>query len=83
MNQNTYLTPEQAAARLQFNTRYFRNVIMKEHLVEGVHFVRAFDRRKYLIIWEKVEETLLENQPVTQTEQGLGIPMARGGVCHA
>nr|WP_274520836.1 hypothetical protein [Ectothiorhodospira variabilis] len=64
---------------MQFNPRYFRNVVMKKHLLEGVHYVRAFDGRKLLIIWERVEEELLGaggtgNTPV--------IPMARGGRCH-
>lgn len=82
MNQNTYLTPEQAAARLHFSTRHFRNIVMKRDLVEGVHFIRAFDRRKYLVIWERVEEELLRDHPMASTIDA-GIPMSKGGRCYA
>lgn len=82
MTQNTYLTPEQAATRLHFSTRYFRNTVMKRDLIEGVHFIRAFDRRKYLVIWERVEEELLRDHPMASTTDA-GIPMAKGGRCYA
>lgn len=82
MTDRTYLTPEQTAERLRFSPRYFRNVVMKRHLLEGVHYVRAFEGRKYLLIWERVEEELLRHADSTTSSGPLGIPMAAGGQCN-
>ena len=82
MTDKTYLTPEKTAERLSFSPRYFRNVVMKRNLVEGIHYIRAFDGRKYLLIWERVEEELLRGSPGSDSVGGLGIPMAAGGQCN-
>lgn len=82
MSNRTYLTPEQAAERLSFSPRYFRNVIMKRSLIEGVHWVRAFDGRKMLIIWERVEEELLNTGAAADFAEEAAIPMAKGGRCY-
>jgi len=84
VSNRTYLTPEQAAERLSFSPRYFRNVIMKRSLIEGVHWVRAFDGRKMLIIWERVEEELLNigNVSTANSNENAAIPMAKGGRCY-
>lgn len=82
MTDRTYLTPEQTAERLSFSPRYFRNVVMKRDLVEGIHYVRAFEGRKYLLIWERVEEELFRGSAMAESGGGLGIPMAAGGQCN-
>ncbi|WP_440997531.1 hypothetical protein [Arhodomonas sp. SL1] len=83
MTERTYLTPEQVAARLHFSPRYFRNVVMKRDLIEGFHYTRAFHGRKYLLIWERVEQELLSEVAEGEAESGgLQIPMAKGGRCN-
>ncbi|MBY8965017.1 hypothetical protein KHP57_04805 [Algiphilus sp. NNCM1] len=87
MQQQTYITPEQAAERLHYTVAHFRRVIMKRDLVEGVHFVRAFDGRKFLIIWERLEAELLHSGGTTTpapdpSDASTPIPLHGGGQCN-
>lgn len=74
---NTYLTTEQLAARIQYDARTIRNQLKDSVLLEGVHYVRPFGRRKLLFIWEAIERDL-----GVASSNAIGIPMANGGVCH-
>jgi len=81
----TYLSPAQVAERLGFSTRYFRNVVLRDRLVEGVHYCRPFGGRKILLVWEEVEAELLRDLPGVKQDSpgaGAGIPMRGGRVCH-
>jgi len=84
MNDLTYVSPEKCALRLKYSTRYFRGIVMKRDLIEDVHFIRAFNGRKILLIWELVEAELLKGvrAPVSVPPKQNGIPMARGGFCN-
>jgi len=84
MNDVTYVSPEECALRLKYSPRYFRGIVMKRDLIEGVHFIRAFNGRKILLIWELVEAELLKDvrAPVSVPPKQNGIPMARGGFCN-
>ncbi len=85
MAELTYLSPAQVAERLGFSTRYFRNVVMHDRLVEGVHYCRPFGGRKILLVWEEVEAELLRDLPGVNRDAigaAAGIPMSGGKVCH-
>jgi hypothetical protein len=56
---NTYLTTEQLAERIHYNTRTIRNELIDSCLFEGTHYIRPFGRRKILFIWEKIEKDML------------------------
>lgn len=56
---HTYLTTEQLASKIQYEARTIRNVLKDSVLLEGIHYIRPFGRRKILFIWEKVEETMM------------------------
>ncbi len=73
----TYLTTDQLSARIHYDARTIRNQLKDSVLLEGVHYVRPFGRRKLLFIWEAIEKDL-----GTASEVAFGIPMANGGVCH-
>lgn len=75
--QKTYLTTEQLAERIHYDPRTIRNQLKDSVLLEGVHYVRPFGRRKLLFIWEAIEQDL-----GVASSDALGIPMANGGVCH-
>jgi hypothetical protein len=75
--QHTYLTTEQLAARIHYDPRVIRDQLKDSVLIEGVHYIRPFGRRKLLFIWEVIEAEILKSRG-----QGYGIPMANGGVCH-
>ncbi len=75
----TYQSIEATAKQLNYSVRYFREVVMKEKLVEGIHYIRPFNGRKILIILEKVEEEMMKPILKSSTQ---GIPMAAGGYCN-
>jgi hypothetical protein len=72
----TYLTTEALAARIHYDPRTIRNRLKDSVLLEGVHYVRPFGRRKILFIWEAIERDM------RKIASGSGpIPLSRGGVC--
>lgn len=73
----TYLTTAQLASRIQYDERTIRNQLKDSVLLEGVHYVRPFGRRKILYIWERIETDILKSKSTV-----FEIPMANGGVCH-
>jgi hypothetical protein len=58
MTRNTYLTTKQLSERLPYTTATIRNTLMDNVLLEGVHYVRPFGRRKILFIWEAIERDM-------------------------
>lgn len=74
---NTYLTTEQLAARIHYDARVIRDQLKDSVLLEGVHYIRPFGRRKLLFIWETIEADINKS-----AKKAYGIPMANGGVCH-
>ena len=71
---NTYLTTDELAARIKYDPRYIREKLNNSILLEGIHYVRPFNRRKILYIWEKIETDFFAN--------GLEIPLKAGGICR-
>ena len=74
----TFLTTEQLSKRIHYDPRTIRNQLKDSVLLEGVHYLRPFGRRKLLFIWEAIERDMLKQA----AESAFGIPMANGGVCH-
>jgi len=77
MNQ-TYLTTEQLATRIHYDTRTIRDRLKDSVLLEGVHYIRPFGGRKLLFIWE----TIARDIGNVSLGRGPAIPMANGGVAH-
>jgi hypothetical protein len=73
----TFLTTDQLAERIQYDARTIRDQLKDSVLIEGVHYVRPFGRRKILYIWERIENDIL-----SVSNSALAIPMANGGICH-
>ncbi|MFP4640460.1 MAG: hypothetical protein ACLFMY_08480 [Guyparkeria sp.] len=71
----TYMTSEQLAEKLNYTTRYVRNILTHEVLVEGRHYIRPFGRRRILYLWENIEADMFEDAVPN-------IPMANGEKCH-
>jgi len=53
--QTTYLTTEELAQRIKYDSRTIRNQLKDSVLLEGVHYFRPFGRRKILYLWEAIE----------------------------
>ena len=74
----TYLTTDELSARIKYDARTIRERLKDSVLLEGIHYVRPFGRRKILYIWERIEEDL---GALSGTSSA--IRMADGSVCHA
>lgn len=73
----TYLTTDELASRIKYDSRTIRERLKDSVLLEGIHYIRPFGGRKILFIWEKIEEDLGQSH-----SSSFSIPMANGGVCH-
>lgn len=72
----TYLTTDQLAQRIHYDTRTIRDRLKDSVLLEGVHYFRPFGGRKLLFIWEAVE------RDIKRCSFSAAIPMAGGGVAN-
>jgi len=57
---STYLTARELAERIKYKPNVINNMLKDSVLLEGVHYVRPFGRRKVLYLWEAVEHAMLE-----------------------
>ena len=73
---NTFLTTDELSQRIKYDARTIREQLKDAVLLEGVHYVRPFGRRKILYVWEAIERDLFSGASLA------GIPMANGGICH-
>ena len=87
MNQ-TYLTTDQLAEIIHYDSRTIRTRLKDAVLLEGVHYIRPFGGRKLLFIRETIERDIgkfsASNAPGSRMAPtaGMGIPMANGGLAH-
>lgn len=72
------LTAKELGQRIKFSPFYINNTLRDSIFIEGVHYIRPFNGRKILYIWETVEEELYLSARKNQTY----IPMANGKICH-
>ena len=63
MTSTTYLTTKQLSGRLPYTAATIRNTLMDNVLLEGVHYIRPFGRRKILFIWEAIERDMQRTKP--------------------
>jgi len=55
---STYLTAKELSERIKYKPNVINNCLKDSVLLEGVHYLRPFGRRKVLYIWEAVEEVM-------------------------
>lgn len=72
----TYLTTEELAKLIKYDSRTIRERMKDSVLIEGVHYIRPFGGRKILYIWEHIERDMC------LSVSSLGIPMANGELCY-
>ena len=78
MEEMTYITTEELAKKLRYDSRYIRSALKDAVFIEGVHYIRPFGRRRVLYIWEAIERDMVK---VSESKKPI-IPMANGGVCR-
>ncbi|QDF75269.1 MULTISPECIES: hypothetical protein [Shewanella] len=74
----TLITGRELAERIKFSANYINSTLRDSVFTEGKHYIRPFNGRKILYIWEEVEAELY--QSACRNEHF--IPMAGGRVCH-
>jgi len=74
----TYLTTAQLSDRIGYEPRTIRNTLVDSVLIEGVHYIRPFGRRKMLFIWERIEEDMMNHSAAKAPL----IPMSNGGFAN-
>lgn len=57
---STYLTARELAERIKYKPNVINNTLKDSVLLEGIHYVRPFGRRKVLYLWEAVELAMLK-----------------------
>jgi hypothetical protein len=72
------LTTEELSHRIKYDTRTIRERLKDSVLLEGVHYIRSFGRRKILYVWDAIERDIGNH---SRTEP-VAIPMANGGVLN-
>lgn len=75
---HTLLTANELSARIKFSANYINAELKDSIFIEGKHYVRPFNGRKILYIWEEVEAYLY----ASAERNAFYIPMASGRVCH-
>lgn len=74
----TFLTAEELAGRIKYDSRYIRETLKDSVFIEGVHYIRPFGRRRILFIWEAIEADLSAMTPAGQAPATI-IPLRAGG----
>ncbi len=72
------LTAKELAARIIFSANYINSKLRDAVFIEGKHYIRPFNGKKILYIWEEVEVELYQSA----TRNAAYIPMAAGRVCY-
>ena len=75
---STYLTTNELAARIKYDSRTIRDRLKDSVLLEGRHYIRPFGGRKTLYIWENIEIDMA----LTSSAGTFAIPMSNGGVLN-
>jgi len=57
----TYLTARELSDRIKYKPTVINNMLKDSVLLEGIHYIRPFGRRKVLYVWEAVERTMLKS----------------------
>lgn len=86
----TYLTTDQLAELIHYDSRTIRTRLKDVVLLEGVHYIRPFGGRKLLFIREAIERDIGKfsaNKAPRLSTPGMrsvdmAIPMANGGMAH-
>jgi len=78
----TYLTTDELAVKIKYDSRTIRERLKDSVLLEGTHYIRPFGGRKILYIWEAIQRDM--KAPSSTRPVGVGaIPMANGRYLNA
>lgn len=58
MSSTTYLTTVELSGRIRYTPATIRNQLKDNVLLEGTHYIRPFNGRKILFLWEAIERDM-------------------------
>jgi hypothetical protein len=80
MKTYTLLTVKELSAKIKYDDQYIQEKLKDSVLLENIHYIHPFGKRKILYLWEPIEELLL--QSVNSNLAVNTIPLAAGGVVY-
>lgn len=75
----TLLTTKELAERIRYSPTYINAKLRDSVFIEGKHYIRPFNGKKILFIWEAIEADLYTS--ATRNLDKQYIPMAGGRIC--
>ena len=67
----TYLTTQELAERIKYDSRTIREQLKDSVLLEGIHYIRPFGGRKILYLWERIEKDMVRPPAINTLMQGV------------
>jgi len=55
---NIYLTTDELSSRIKYDVRYIREHMKDRIFKKGIHYIRPFNGRKILYIWNEIEKIM-------------------------
>jgi hypothetical protein len=71
-----YLTTEELSERIKYDARYIREHMKDKVFKKGIHYVKPFNGRKILFIWNEIEKAMA--MPGIKENPMEGIILKRG-----
>jgi len=76
----TLLTVKELSAKIKYDDQYIQEKLKDSILIENIHYIHAFGKRKILYLWEPIQELLLQN--VTSGTPRKSIQLSTGEVVY-
>lgn len=65
--ENTLLTAKELSQKIKYSATYINSTLRDSIFIEGVHYIRPFNARKVLYIWEVIEQEMYVSAKRNQT----------------
>jgi hypothetical protein len=75
---STYLTVKELGNRIKYHHKYINDVLTDNIFIEGKRYIRPFNARKVLYLWEEIEEQIMASARENEVDDL--ILMASGGI---
>ncbi|BDM64468.1 hypothetical protein NFHSH190041_19200 [Shewanella sp. NFH-SH190041] len=76
--EQTLLTAKELACRIKYSANYINSTLRDSVFIEGKHYIRPFNGRKILYVWEEIESDLYQSA----ARNIYYIPLAGRRVCR-
>lgn len=74
---DAYITTSELSELIKYTTRTINEKLKDSVLIEGIHYVRPFGRRKVLYNWTAIQKDMKRF-----SQDAMAIPMSNGGIAR-